>query len=85
MSIVGTIIIGFFVGLVARFIKPDEDKMGLLFTTLVGIVGAFVGRFLGQAIGVYRADEPSGFVGAVLGAVIVLTLLKVTNNRRITH
>ncbi|MBC7537309.1 MAG: GlsB/YeaQ/YmgE family stress response membrane protein [Bacteriovorax sp.] len=85
MSIIGTIIIGFFVGLVARFIKPGDDKMGLLFTTMVGIVGAFVGKFIGQAVGVYRADEPAGFVGAVIGAVLVLTLLKVTNNRRITH
>lgn len=85
MSIIGTIIIGFFVGLVARFIKPGDDKMGLLFTTLVGIVGAFVGRFLGQAMGIYRADEPAGFIAAVLGAILVLALLKVTNNRRITH
>ncbi|MDD4972767.1 MAG: GlsB/YeaQ/YmgE family stress response membrane protein [Bacteriovorax sp.] len=85
MGIVGTIIIGFFVGLVARFIKPDDDKMGLLFTTSVGIVGAFVGRFLGQAIGIYGVNEPAGFVGAVIGAVLVLALLKITNNRRIIH
>lgn len=84
-GIIGTIIIGFFVGLIARFLKPGDDRMGFLFTTLVGIVGAFIGRFLGQALGIYRANEPAGFVGAVVGAVIVLALLSLTNTKRITH
>lgn len=83
MNIIGTIVIGFIVGLVARFVKPGDDHMGLLMTTLVGIVGAFVGQFLGQALGIYSSNEPAGFVGAVLGAVIVLALLKTfTTNRR---
>lgn len=84
-GIIGTIIIGFFVGLIARFLKPGDDKMGLLFTTLVGIVGAFVGRFIGQAMGIYGANEPAGFIGAVVGAVIVLALLSLVNTRKISH
>ncbi|MFA6237709.1 MAG: GlsB/YeaQ/YmgE family stress response membrane protein [Bacteriovorax sp.] len=84
-GIIGTIIIGFFVGLIARFLKPGDDRMGLIFTTLVGVVGAFIGRFIGQALGIYRADEPAGFVGAVVGAVLVLALLSLTNTKRITH
>lgn len=84
-GIIGTIIIGFFVGLIARFLKPGDDKMGLLFTTLVGIVGAFVGRFIGQAMGIYNANEPAGFIGAVVGAVIVLALLSLVNTRKISH
>jgi uncharacterized membrane protein YeaQ/YmgE (transglycosylase-associated protein family) len=86
MNIIGTIIIGFLVGLVARFLKPGNDKMGWVFTTIVGVVGAFVGRFLGQALGIYRADEPAGFIGAVLGAILVLALLSAVDfNKRITH
>lgn len=85
MGIIGTIIIGFFVGLIARFIKPGDDNMGMLLTTLLGIVGAFIGKFLGQAMGIYGANEPAGFVGAVIGAVLVLALLSLTSNRKITH
>jgi len=83
MNIIGTIVIGFIVGLIARFVKPGDDRMGLLFTTLVGIAGAFVGQFLGQALGIYSSNEPAGFIGAVVGAVVVLALIKAfTGNRR---
>lgn len=76
MGIIGTIIIGFLVGLVARFIKPGDDALGFIGTTIVGIVGAFVGSYLGQAFGIYQVGEPIGFIGAVIGAMIVLALLK---------
>lgn len=85
LGIVGTILIGMFVGLIARFLKPGDDSMGLLYTALVGIVGALVGRFIGQALGIYSANEPAGFIGAVAGAVIVLSLLSLTNAKKITH
>lgn len=82
MGIIGTIIIGFLVGLVARFIKPGDDKMGFIFTTILGIVGAFVGSYLGQAMGIYQVDEPAGFIGAVIGAIIVLAVVKLIGQRR---
>ncbi|MGZ3789572.1 MAG: GlsB/YeaQ/YmgE family stress response membrane protein [Bacteriovorax sp.] len=85
MGIIGTIIIGFFVGLVARFVKPGDDKMGVLFTTLLGIAGAFVGRFIGQAMGIYSSNAPAGFVGAVLGAVLVLAFFKTASKTRKIH
>ena len=85
MNIIGIIIVGFFIGLVARFIKPGNDRMGLLLTTIVGISGAFVGRFLGQAMGLYRADEPAEFIGAVIGAILILALIKFSTNKRIAH
>ena len=75
MSIIGTIVIGFIVGLVARFIKPGDDKMGFIFTTLVGIGGAFLGSYLGQTLGIYQVGQPAGFVGAVVGAIILLIIL----------
>jgi len=82
MGIIGTIIIGFLVGLVARFIKPGDDGLGFIGTTIVGIVGAFVGSYLGQAFGIYHVGEPIGFIGAVIGAIIVLALLKAFAKRR---
>ena len=74
MGIIGTIIIGFLAGLVARFLHPGRDPGGFIITTLLGIVGAVVATYLGQAVGWYRAGEGAGFIGAVVGAVIVLAI-----------
>lgn len=82
MAIISTIVIGFLVGLVARFIKPGNDGMGFIVTTLVGIAGAFVGSYLGQAMGIYHVGEPAGFIGAVIGAILVLVLLKLVFGRK---
>lgn len=82
MSIIGTIIIGFIVGLVARFIKPGRDSMGFVLTTLLGIVGAVVAAYLGHAMGFYSPGEPAGFIGAVVGAVLVLVVAQAIMGRR---
>jgi len=73
MSILWTIIIGFVAGLVAKFIMPgDNEPSGFILTTILGIVGAFVATYLGQAVGWYKAGEGAGFIGAIVGAVILL-------------
>jgi uncharacterized membrane protein YeaQ/YmgE (transglycosylase-associated protein family) len=73
MSIIWTIIIGFVAGLIAKLIMPGRNEpSGFILTTILGIVGAFVATYLGQALGWYRADEGAGLIGAVVGAVIVL-------------
>ena len=82
MGIIGTIVIGFLVGLVARFFKPGDDNMGFILTTIVGILGALVGTYLGQVFGIYRVGEPAGFIGAVVGAVILMTLIKALSGRK---
>ena len=75
MSILWTIIIGFVAGVIAKFVTPgDNEPSGFILTTILGVVGAFVATFLGQALGWYRADEGAGLVGAVIGAVIVLVI-----------
>jgi uncharacterized membrane protein YeaQ/YmgE (transglycosylase-associated protein family) len=73
-SILGTIVVGFIVGLIARAIKPGDDRMGLIMTTLLGIAGAFVARYIGQAMGWYQANEPAGWIASVLGAVVLLVI-----------
>lgn len=77
MHILWTIIIGFLAGLVAKLITPGRDPGGFIVTTLLGIVGAFVATYLGQAIGWYQAGQGAGFIGAVVGAVILLAIYHV--------
>ena len=75
MSILWIIIIGFVAGIVARLLMPGPNNpSGFIMTALLGIVGAFLATFLGQAIGWYRAGESAGFIGAIIGAVIVLAI-----------
>ena len=73
MSILWTIIIGFIAGVVAKFLMPGKNEpSGFILTTILGIVGAFVATFLGQALGFYGPGEGAGFIGAVVGAIVVL-------------
>lgn len=75
MSILWTIIIGFVAGVIAKFIMPGENEpTGFILTAVLGIVGAFVATFLGQALGWYRPGEGAGLIGAVVGAIIVLAV-----------
>jgi uncharacterized membrane protein YeaQ/YmgE (transglycosylase-associated protein family) len=75
MSILWTIIIGFVAGVIAKLLHPGPNEpSGFILTTILGIVGAFVATYLGQAIGWYHADEGAGLIGAVVGAVIVLVV-----------
>jgi uncharacterized membrane protein YeaQ/YmgE (transglycosylase-associated protein family) len=75
MSIIWTIIIGFLAGVVAKFLMPGPNEpSGFILTTILGIVGAFVASYLGQALGFYGPGEGAGFIGAVVGAVIVLAV-----------
>lgn len=73
MSIIWTIIIGFVAGVIAKFIMPgDNEPSGFILTAVLGIVGAFVATFLGQALGWYGPGQGAGLIGAVVGAIIVL-------------
>jgi uncharacterized membrane protein YeaQ/YmgE (transglycosylase-associated protein family) len=72
LSILGTIVVGFIVGLIARAVKPGDDKMGLIMTTLLGIAGAFLARYIGVALGWYQQNEPAGWIASVIGAVLLL-------------
>lgn len=82
MSIIWTVIIGFIVGLVARFLMPGRDPAGFVVTAILGIVGALVATFLGQALGWYAQGEPAGFIGSVIGAIIVLAVYHLIRRNR---
>jgi uncharacterized membrane protein YeaQ/YmgE (transglycosylase-associated protein family) len=73
--LIGIIIIGFFAGIVARFLSPaPNNPQGFLLTTLLGIGGAFMASFLGRSLGLYAPGHHVGFIGATIGAVIVLAI-----------
>jgi uncharacterized membrane protein YeaQ/YmgE (transglycosylase-associated protein family) len=81
MSILGTILVGFIVGLIARAVKPGDDKLGLIMTTLLGIAGAFVARYAGMALGLYREGEAAGWIASVIGAVVLLIIYGLVRGR----
>lgn len=83
MGILWTIIIGFLAGLIAKFIVPGRNEpSGFILTTILGIVGAFVASYLGQALGWYAAGEGAGLIGAIVGSVIVLLIWGMLAGRR---
>lgn len=74
MGIISMIIVGFVVGLIARALMPGDQKLGFIMTTLLGIVGAIVAGYLGAALGFYQAGQGAGWIGSIIGAVIVLLI-----------
>ena len=75
MHILWVILIGFIAGLIAKFLHPGSNEpSGFILTTLLGIAGAFVATYLGQAIGWYQPGQGAGLIGAVVGAIIVLVV-----------
>ena len=76
MSIIWTIIIGFVAGVIARFLHPGNkyEPKGFILTTALGIVGALVATYLGQAVGWYQPGQEAGFIGAIVGAIIILVI-----------
>jgi uncharacterized membrane protein YeaQ/YmgE (transglycosylase-associated protein family) len=85
MSILWTIVIGFIAGVVAKFLTPGPNEpSGFILTTILGIVGAVVASYLGQALGFYGPGEGAGIIGAIIGAVVVLVVWSmVAKNRAI--
>lgn len=83
MSILGWIIFGAIVGVIAKFLMPGEDPGGFIVTILLGIVGALIGGFIGRALGMYGPDQQAGgFIMSVLGAILVLWGYRATIGRR---
>jgi uncharacterized membrane protein YeaQ/YmgE (transglycosylase-associated protein family) len=82
VGIIWTIIIGFVAGALAKLVTPGNEPSGFILTTVLGIVGAFVASWLGQALGWYGPGEGAGLIGAVVGAVIVLLIWSTVMRQR---
>lgn len=81
MHILGMILIGLLVGIVAKFVLPGRDPGGVIITALLGMGGAVLAHFLGTRLGWYEEQEPAGFVGAVIGAILILLLYRMLFRR----
>jgi len=84
MNILGWIFFGLVVGAIGKLLMPGRDPGGFIVTILLGIAGALLGGFIGRALGMYREDDPVGFVMAVVGAIVLLVLYRFTFARRST-
>ena len=82
MSIIWTILIGFVVGIVAKFLMPGRDPAGFIITVLIGIAGSFIATYLGRAMGWYQLGQSAGFIAAVLGSIILLFIYRMIAGRR---
>ncbi len=71
-GLIGTIIFGLIVGLVAKLLMPGKDPSGFFITVIIGIVGSLIGGFLGRMLGLYREGDPAGFIMSVIGAMVLL-------------
>ena len=82
MSIIWTILIGFVVGLLAKMLTPGRDPSGFILTVLIGIAGSLVATYGGQAVGLYQAGEAAGFIGSLIGAIILLVIYGLLTRNR---
>jgi uncharacterized membrane protein YeaQ/YmgE (transglycosylase-associated protein family) len=79
MSVIGWIIFGLIVGIIAKFLMPGRDPGGFIITTLLGIAGALVGGFLGRFLGLYGEGDPVGFVMAIIGSIVLLLIYRMAS------
>jgi uncharacterized membrane protein YeaQ/YmgE (transglycosylase-associated protein family) len=82
MHILVMIVVGFLVGLLARAIKPGNDQMGIVMTTVLGIVGALLAGWAGQAMGFYQPGQPAGWIASVVGAIVLLVVVGMVRRTR---
>ena len=82
MGLLAALFIGLIVGMVAKLFMPGRDPGGCLLTSLLGIAGGLLGSYLGQGLGLYQVGEPAGFIGSVLGAMVILLIYRTLFFRR---
>ena len=81
MNLIGTLIIGLIVGALAKLIMPGKDPGGIIITIIIGIAGAFLGTFLGQALHLYQPGQSAGWIMSIIGALILLAIYRVIKGR----
>ncbi|WP_027213068.1 GlsB/YeaQ/YmgE family stress response membrane protein [Burkholderia sp. WSM2232] len=81
LSFIGTVIVGLIVGLIARALKPGDDRMGLLMTIILGIAGSLIAGYVGRALGWYQPGQAAGWIASVIGAIVLLLIYGVVRRR----
>ncbi len=81
LSFIGTVIVGLIVGLIARALKPGDDRMGLIMTIILGIAGSLVAGYVGRALGSYQPGQPAGWIASVIGAIVLLVIYGMVRRR----
>lgn len=81
-GVLWTLLIAFLAGLLARALKPGDDKLGLFMTIVLGILGALLARFIGDALGWYSPGEPTGFIASVIGAIVLLLIYGMVRKKK---
>ncbi|MCK7525379.1 MAG: GlsB/YeaQ/YmgE family stress response membrane protein [Ignavibacteriales bacterium] len=83
MEIIGTLLVGLIAGVIAKLLMPGKDPGGCIITILLGIAGAFVATYLGKLLGVYEPGDTAGFIGATIGAIIILWLYRIILKKKV--
>lgn len=81
MAFIGTVFVGLIVGLIARAVKPGDDKLGWIMTIILGILGSVVAGYVGRALGWYQPGEAAGWVASVIGAIVLLVIYGMVRRR----
>jgi uncharacterized membrane protein YeaQ/YmgE (transglycosylase-associated protein family) len=81
MDILWVIVIGFVIGVLAKFFMPGRDGGGIILTVILGIAGSFIATYIGRHFGWYREGQPAGFIGAILGAILILIVFRLIRRR----
>ena len=81
LSLLGTLFVGLVVGLIARALKPGDDKFGIIMTSLLGVAGSFLASYVGVAMGWYRQGEAAGWIASVVGAIVLLLVYGLFRNK----
>ena len=81
LSLIGTIVVGLIVGLIARALKPGDDSMGLIMTIILGIAGSLIAGYVGRALGWYQPGQAAGWIASIIGAIIVLVIYHLVRRR----
>lgn len=81
ISLIGTIVVGLIVGLIARALKPGDDSMGLIMTIILGIAGSLIAGYVGRALGWYQPGQAAGWIASIIGAIILLVIYHLVRRR----
>jgi len=81
LSLMGTLLIGLVVGFIARAVKPGDDKLGWIMTSLLGVAGSFLASYVGTAMGWYQQGDAAGWIASVVGAIVLLILFSLIKSK----